>query len=81
MVIRRYPPEHQAHTISISVDGVDVSPGTEVSFVLKRHGKVDISPCAEVWDDGVVYWDAKCSQVNRIIRIIKVIYVLIEHID
>ena len=47
-----------------------MSSGTEVSFVLKRHGKVSISPCAEVWDDGVVYWDAKCSQVGQLNLII-----------
>ena len=45
-------------------DGLEVPPGTEVCFVFKRHGKMSFSPSSEVWEDGNVYWEAKCSQVR-----------------
>lgn len=51
-----------------SADGLEVPPGTEVCFVFKRHGKVSFSPSTEVWEDGIAYWDAKCSQICTIHR-------------
>eukprot|EP00890_Picochlorum_soloecismus_P000528 jgi/Picsp_1/1476/NSC_04954-R1_---NA--- len=43
-------------------EDVAIEPGKEVSFLWRRNDKFYLSESSEVWDQGIVYWDACSTQ-------------------
>ncbi|KAI8110782.1 hypothetical protein M9434_004356 [Picochlorum sp. BPE23] len=47
---------------AIGAEGLDVEEGALVSFMWKRNDMFYLSETGEVWENGIVYWDACSSQ-------------------
>jgi len=53
-------------TLPCLTEDVAIEPGKEVSFLWRRNDKFYLSESSEVWDQGVVYWDACSTQVRLV---------------
>ena len=51
-------------TLRCLAEDIAIEPGKEVSFLWRRNDKFYLSESSEVWDQGVVYWDACSTQVR-----------------